>query len=723
MRKWFCFLFVSGLLCTATASADVRLPKFMGDHMVLQRDMPIPLWGWAAPGEKVTATLGDDKAEATADDKGEWRLTLPARPAGDPLTLTVTGKNKLTLTDILMGEVWLCSGQSNMEWVVQSSTNAAQEIANANYPQIRQIKIPKVPSGTPQDDVAGTWAICSPQTAGGFTAAGYFMARKLNQELGVPIGLINSSWGGTAIEPWTPPEGFAGVPELKSLSDQVQQRSPGNPAYQKALNDHIAQTEAWLQKAKAATAAGNASPPSPAFPESLKAPATHSDATGLYNGMIHPFVGWPIRGAIWYQGETNSGDGMRYRAKMEALIEGWRKVWGIGDFPFYFVQIAPFQYGASAPSVLAEFWEAQAESAKIPNTGMVVTTDIATINDIHPPNKQDVGLRLALLALHRTYGKSDVVDSGPTFKSIEPKGNELVVTFENTAGGLKSRDGQALTWFEVIGPDSGWTKAEAKIDGDTVILSAPGVSSPAAMRFAWHKLAEPNLANGAGLPATAFRAGEVPRVDFLSQVDDAKAYRLMCDIDLQKLAKNVTYDVDNRSQMTTPFDRIGYLVELQSSGGAAQFVFVSMDAFTNDIKKIGIPDLSSGAVFQQQVKNLTVVSNAAGITSGANLDGGNIEFWPHNYGQQNTANVPGASNTTFDFGDFKSDPQDGYGSMQVHNFKAKQTLFSINHWANGSGADLGIGNSTGENSDWTFSGNAGNYTTKRLRVFVRPTRQ
>ncbi|HWL10447.1 MAG TPA: sialate O-acetylesterase [Planctomicrobium sp.] len=467
-----CFMWglalLAGLQWGSAVQAEVRLPKFVGDHMVLQRDLPIPIWGWGKPGEKVTVKLGDDSAQATANENGEWRVELPKRAASaDPVTLTVTGENTLTLNDILIGEVWLCSGQSNMEWSVARSTNAEKEIAEANHPLIRQIKIGRNPTPVAQSDATGTWQVCTPQNAPGFTAVGYFMGRELQKELNVPIGLINSSWGGTRIEPWTPPVGFEGVEELKTLSEKVRNQS-----------------------------------------ETAK--VTQGDPVALYNGMIHPFVGLPIRGAIWYQGESNVTEGLLYRAKKQALVEGWRKVWGIGDFPFYFVQIAPYQYGQAAPDVLPTFWEAQAAAAAtIPNTGMVVINDIATLNDIHPPNKQDVGKRLAGMALKRTYGKADVVDTGATFKSLETNGNQLTVLFENTAGGLKSRDGKPLTGFEIAGKLGEWKAAAAKIDGDRVILTAEGITDPNAVRFAWHKLAEPNLTNGAGWPTGAFRAGEI----------------------------------------------------------------------------------------------------------------------------------------------------------------------------------------------------------------------
>jgi len=707
------------LAAAATARADVRLPGFVNDHMVVQRDVPLPVWGWADPGEAVSVELGGHGATATADAKGRWRVSLPALPAGGPHVLTVKGKNTLTVSDILAGEVWLCSGQSNMEFTVGGVVNAGKEIAAATDPMIRHLLVAKRPSAVPLDDLSAPWTVCSPATVAGFSACGYFMARELRKALDVPVGLIHSSWGGTLIEPWTPPVGFADVPALKAIQDRIQARSPANPAYKATLEKHLAEVERWLADAKEAAAQGRAVGPGPAFPAQIAPPTNHQDPLMLYNGMIHALVGTPIRGAIWYQGESNHGEGMLYAEKMKALVGGWRKLWGIGDFPFYYVQIAPYRYGQEDPTVLAAFWEAQAAALSIPKTGMAVINDIATLDNIHPPNKQDVGRRLALLALHRTYGK-DVEDSGPRFDALVPEGARLRVRLGH-ADGLKSRDGKPLSAFELIGAGSGWEPATAEIDGASVLLSNPKVPAPAAMRFAWNKLAEPNLTNAAGLPAGAFRAGEIPKPDFLGSVAEAKDYALACDLDLDHLGKSVRYDVDRRPQLEgSAFDRIAYLLELQPSGDSARYVYVSMDAFTTDLGKIGVPTLETRTRFQQKVTRLSVASNVSGLKLGSSLDGGCIEFWPNNYGPQNSAGVPGASGDLFDFGDVPGDPEDGYGCMQVHNAAAQQTLFAINHWVSGgAGADIGIGNSPGQTRDWTFSGNGGSFAAKRLRIFVR----
>jgi sialate O-acetylesterase len=663
------------LAVAAPAAADVRLPGVFGDHMVLQRDRPVRVWGWADAGEKVTVKIAGRTATTETGADGRWQVELSPLKAGGPHRLTVRGKNTIRVEDVLVGEVWLCSGQSNMAWTVDRSANATAEIADADDGKIRQFQAPRVPAGTPYDDISSSWEVCSPRTAGRFTACGYYMARELRKRLRVPVGLISTTWGGTRIEPWIAPEGLAAVPSLSGIAEQ------------------------------AAAAAGSE-------------PANHQQPTVLYNGMVHALVGYGIRGAIWYQGESNHREGAAYVDKKRALIGGWRELWGIGDFPFYFVQIAPFRYGKEDPGVLPAFWEAQAAVLDaVPNTGMVVTNDIATLDDIHPPNKQDVGLRLALLALNRTYGKS-CVDSGPVFREMTVEDGAIRVAFDH-ADRLRSRDRKPLTHFEIAGASGAFVAAGAKIDGDSVVLTATEVPQPLVMRFAWHKLAQPNLVNGAGLPAGAFRAGELPKPDFLGEIDEAERYTLVYDLDLARLSASPEYAVDASGDVGA-FDRIAYLVELQGTDGTAQYVWVSMVAFTDDSTKIGIPTVASGARFQKVVENVRVRTNAEGLSTWDKL-AGNVEMWPSNYGPGNAAAIPLASAEIWDFGDAPAAEPDGYGSMQVHLPESGRTLFAINNWKAGSGADIGIGSSSLDprTTDWTFARNAGGYPHKRLRVFVR----
>ena len=510
-RRYAAPLFAALTFFTAMhAGAAVRLPHVIASDMVLQRDVPVPIWGWAEPGEKVTCEMGQAKATAVANAQGEWLVKLPAMPTGGPLEMEVRGQNTLKLTGILVGEVWLCSGQSNMEMGVAMSKNAKTEVAAADHPQIRLFLVPKKTSGQPLNDVEATWRVCSPATIAqggwnGFSAAAYYFGRELQQTLKVPVGLIESSWGGTRIEPWTPPAGFAAVPALKAVGDKVEQ---ANGAYTKAMTAALEQTEAAVRAARKALADGKPIPPIPT-PNVRHSLERNTDPTSLYNAMIHPLVPFAIRGAIWYQGESNNGEGMLYFEKMKALIGGWRQVWKQGDFPFYYVQIAPYKYGI-APTQLPAIWNAQLAALSIPNTGMAVTTDIATLNDIHPPNKQEVGHRLALWALAKTYGKKEYVCSGPLYKGMKIDGGKIVVSFDHVGTGLDASDDMDLTHFEIAGEDGKFVSAKATMEGERVVVSAEAVPAPANVRFGWDQLAQPNLANKEGFPASPFNTAELP---------------------------------------------------------------------------------------------------------------------------------------------------------------------------------------------------------------------
>jgi sialate O-acetylesterase len=391
-----------------------------------------------------------------------------------------------------------------MEMGIAAAKNAQQEIAAADYPQIRLFMVAKKTSGYPLNDVSGSWLVCNPKNIaangwGGFSAAAYYFGREIHKTLNVPVGLIDTSWGGTRIEPWTPPVGFAAVPALKGIVETIDKV---NTEYPKAYGRALEQLEAAIPAARKALAEGKALPMLPAIP---KHPLDHEQQpTGLYNSMVRGVVPLAIRGAIWYQGESNLGEGMLYYEKMKGLIAGWRKVWGQEAMPFYFVQLAPYRYGGD-PTRLPEIWEAQTAVLSDPNTGMAVTADIATVNDIHPPDKQNVGKRLALWALAKTYGKKELVYSGPLYKSMLVEGNKVRVRFNHAGSGLASRDGKDLSWFEIAGADKKFVKAKAAIDGETVVVWSDEVPQPTAVRYGWHELAEPNLMNKEGLPASPFR--------------------------------------------------------------------------------------------------------------------------------------------------------------------------------------------------------------------------
>jgi sialate O-acetylesterase len=466
------------LLSSLPARADVRLPAIFGDHMVLQQKTEAPVWGWADADEEVTVSLGEAKATTKAGADGKWlvKLATPAASA-TPQELIVKGKNEVKFADVLVGEVWVCSGQSNAEWSIAQSTNAAEEIKNANFPQIRMVKVGRNPSDKPLDDFkfvpnpAGAksgWAVASPETAAPMSAIGYFFARKLNQDLQVPVGIISTNWGGTIAEAWTSPEALAADPEsFGPILERGKVFQPGNP----------------------------------------------NQPSVLYNSMIKPLLPYAIQGAIWYQGESNVSRAEQYSKLFPAMIADWRKNWGRGDFPFIFVQLAPYAYNKQMDTKqLPELWEAQLKTLSVsPNTGMAVTTDIATVNDIHPPNKQDVGARLALWALANTYGKSDLVFSGPLYESAAVEDNKIRVKFKHAAG-LKLSDSKPGQHFTIAGDDMKFVPATATIDGETVVVSAPEVAKPVAVRFGWSDTAEPNLFNGAGLPASPFRTDTFPLV-------------------------------------------------------------------------------------------------------------------------------------------------------------------------------------------------------------------
>ena len=505
-------LFLIGFLLLFTGNfvySEVTLPRVIGSNMVLQRDMQAPIWGWASAGEEISVTLSTEAegvepistTTAVADAEGNWRTELPAMAAGGPYTLRVKGSNTLELTNVLFGEVWVCSGQSNMQWPVSASKDSEAEIAAGMYPKIRLFYVPRVPSGLLQQDVAADWYETTPETIPNFSAVAYYFGRKLYKNLDVPIGLINTSWGGTRIEPWTPPVGLDAVPALESISKEVQDVQAN---YREQLPEKMRDIEAWIAETRKALETGAHLTQMPNNTHPL---AHQGRPTALYNGMVHPILPYAIRGALWYQGESNLRDGMLYHEKMKALINGWREVWGQGDFPFYFVQLAPFNYGGrdASPFFLPQIWEAQAATLALPNTGMAVITDIGNLRDIHPRNKQEVGRRLALWALAKTYGREDVTHSGPLYKSMAVEGNAIRLTFDAVGSGLMAQDEKPLTWFEIAGEDKQFVEAQATIDGDTIIVSSEAVAKPVAARFGWHQSAEPNFVNKEGLPASPFR--------------------------------------------------------------------------------------------------------------------------------------------------------------------------------------------------------------------------
>ena len=470
-------------LCLSLASsllADVTIPGIFGSNMVLQRDQLIPVWGWGEPGEGVTISFGGQKAQTTTRGDRTWETTLPPMPASNHgRIMTIEGMNRIELSDVLVGEVWLCSGQSNMEWRISQSMNASGEAAAANYPQIRLFDVPgRHVSPRPRRKLpGGSWNRCKPETANNFSAVAYHFGRRLHQHLKVPIGLIGSNWGGTKIEPWTTLDGFKSVPELSSFAERV---------------------EAYT----GATKVGG------------------SDPAAIYHAMVHPLTPFAIRGAIWYQGESNGAEGRSYYHKKHALVNGWRRAFRNDQLAFYWVQLANFQQPNPDPSGgdgWARIREAQAQALDLPNTGMAVITDIGAANDIHPRNKQDVGKRLAQWALHQTYGERDLVPSGPIYKGHKVEGQKVRIYFVHVGSGLMAGRKESLApvekatdprlnHFAVADREMNWHWAEATIDGETVLVFAEQVPRPVAVRYAFAmNPAGANLYNREGLPASPFR--------------------------------------------------------------------------------------------------------------------------------------------------------------------------------------------------------------------------
>jgi sialate O-acetylesterase len=470
----------------------------------------------ADPGEKVTVQFGDAEVTAVVDAEGKWMVKLPPmRVNTAPRDLTITGKNTLIIKNVLVGDVWVCSGQSNMEFGL-GGCNAPQDIAAADLPNLRRIKLSHRAICKPSAEVPGHWEVCTSKTAPGFTAVGFYFARRVQQEVGVPIGLIDDNWGGTRIEPWIPRCGFEMEPALANILQEVKNREQ---AYRAELGKSLGAMEEWVAAAKQALAT-----PEKALPAMPPMPGNPSTDAGspmtLYHGMISPIVPFAIKGALWYQGEANGGEGDEYYLKMRALIGGWRQVWNQGEFPFYFVQLANFENPNRDPAGgngWARVRMAQLKSLQIPKTGMAVIIDIGEARDIHPKNKFDVGERLALWALRNDYGKQDLVVSGPLYKSMKVEDSKVRIAFDSVGGGLMAgkKDGRQpaleetgakLERFAIAGEDQRWVWADAVIDGETVVVSSPEVSKPVAVRYAFSMNPEGcNLYNKEGLPASPFR--------------------------------------------------------------------------------------------------------------------------------------------------------------------------------------------------------------------------
>lgn len=497
--------------------ADVKLSQLFGDNMVLQREIPVPVWGWADQGEHVTVSFGNQKKSATAGADGKWLIKL------DPLIvnavsaeMTVAGKNTLTIKNILVGDVWICSGQSNMQMTVIQSLNGKSEAESAEYSGIRMATVPCKAEDFLVEDVKVSWQECSPKTAGNFSATAYFFARTLFNELHVPIGLINTSWGGTQIAPWISPAGYRSLQALKNISTQIDSWDSSTETGNKNWLEYMVNLKEWQAKAEKAVAERAPVPPMPEYPGKSK---SHQEPTKIYNSMINPLIPYAMRGVLWYQGESNGGEGMSYFNSMQALISGWRELWKQGDFPFYYVQLPGWQNSDVNNPAGADGWsrcrEAQRRSLSIANTGMAIVIDLGDNVNIHPMNKQDVGKRLALLALGKEF-KKEVVFSGPLYKDMKIEGNRIRISFDSFGSGLMIGEKKGLDpvreikegkvkWVSISGKDKKWYWADMVIDGNTIVVSSDKVPEPLAVRYAYTmNPVGPLLYNKEGLPASPF---------------------------------------------------------------------------------------------------------------------------------------------------------------------------------------------------------------------------
>jgi sialate O-acetylesterase len=501
-------LFVSTILLFSpfTTRADVRLPDVLGDSMVLQQNARVPVWGTADAGETVVVGFQKQKLTVVADAAGKWRVDLkPLKADFTPHSLTIEGKNKIELKDILVGEVWLVSGQSNMQWTLLQSNNGETEVAKANHPNIRLFNVSREVAFKKKPGKLGEWKICSPDSVRDFSGAGYYFGVELERELKVPIGLINSSYGGSQAEAWTPIEYLNANPDLKATVERTKIWDEERPRVKIEYAEAIRKWRAESEKQKVA---GVRPSPSPGVPDALR---DYRIASSIYDGMIQPLMPFAIRGAVWYQGESNEARAEQYNILLPVMVRAWRERWRQGDFPFGIIQLPNYRVVKPEPEEAPWSFIREAQRKTVQNTvntGLIVTIDIGEANDIHPKNKLDVGKRMAVWALKDVYGRN--LTDAPKFKKAEAKGSKIILTFETVGSGLKIKDGEKLDEFAIAGADKKFVWAEAKIVGKNKIeVSSPNVSQPVAVRYAFNSNPKhPNLTNDSGIPASPFRTDD-----------------------------------------------------------------------------------------------------------------------------------------------------------------------------------------------------------------------
>lgn len=501
MKTTSCILWLAAL---AGLHAEVTLSPYFQDGAVLQQGKTVPVWGHAESGEKVAVEFKGQKKETTADAEGRWRVDLdPLTASAEPAEMVVSGKNTIRIGNILVGEVWLCSGQSNMAWTVKNSKDPEQEIAAANHPLIRHFKTALTAAATPQDQVKGSWAVCSPETAGDFSATAYYFGRELLRELNVPIGLLNVSYGGTPVESWMSEATLKANPAYPAVQERLKVDAARYPARQKLYETRLAD---WKSKKEEAEKNGKRFSERAPVPPSGPGVVDRFTHSSLYNAMLHPFIPAALRGVIWFQAEANLQRSAEYAQLFPEMIREWRAEFEQGDLPFYFVQVANQAREADTTKVLFPFLrEAQMAGLSQPNTGMAVTSDIGEAYNSHFKNKQEVGRRLALIALANTYERPGEF-SGPRVKDIQKMAEGFTVTFDHADGLTLTGDGG----FELAGGDRVFHPAKARVEGPTVVVTSPDVPAPEAIRYAWYNNPSMTLYNGAGLPAPNFRSDNWP---------------------------------------------------------------------------------------------------------------------------------------------------------------------------------------------------------------------
>ena len=502
-------VFVIATAAAAATHAAVTLPDVLSDSMVLQRGVRVPVWGTAAPGEAVTVSFAGQTKKTAAGTDGRWRVWLdPLKANAAPGSLVVSGSNRVELKDVLVGEVWLVAGQSNMQFTLAETREAAAAIATASHPAIRLFNVSRQVAFKHRPPPLARWRACTPESVKDFSAAGYYFAVELQKELRVPVGVINSSYGGSQAEAWTPVEYLLADAELRPTVERTKIWDEERP---RVRAEYDAQIKRWREEADKARAAGARPSPSPPVPDALR---EYRVASSIYDGMVEPLIPFPVRGAFWYQGESNEARAQQYGTLLPTMIRAWRERWGRGDFPFGIVQLPNYREMKMEPT--DEPWshirEAQRRTAvATKNAGLIVTIDVGEARDIHPKNKLDVGRRMARWALAEVYGRK-LTATGPMFRSIKVNGPKLVLTFDDVGGGLRSRDGGALSEFAVAGEDRKWHWAEARIVGrDRVEVWSPQVPRPVAARYAFNNNPRrPNLTNDSGVPASPFRTDDWP---------------------------------------------------------------------------------------------------------------------------------------------------------------------------------------------------------------------